>query len=88
VAYYRRRLSAGGGNLLLIIGQNRERVKESMNEEQKATLDQHFKAWEVEGAAGELRYQATPKGSIIGFYGYAANYEEAYANLMRNAVKV
>ena len=55
-----------------------------MNEEQKATLDQHFKAWEIEGAAGELRYQATPKGSIIGFYGYAANYDEAYNNLMRN----
>jgi len=55
-----------------------------MNKDQIATLDQHFKAWEVEGAAGELRYQATPRGSIIGFYGYAANYEEAYANLMRN----
>jgi hypothetical protein len=59
-----------------------------MNEEQIATLDQHFKAWEIEGAAGELRYQATPRGSIIGFYGYAADYEEAYANLMRNAVRV
>jgi hypothetical protein len=59
-----------------------------MNEEQIAALDQHFKAWEVEGAAGELRYQATPIGSIIGFYGYAANYDEAYSNLMRNAVKV
>ena len=45
-----------------------------MNKDQIATLDLHFKAWEVEGAAGELRYQATPKGSIIGFYGYAANY--------------
>ena len=59
-----------------------------MNKEQIAALDQHFTAWEVEGAAGELRYQATPRGSIIGFYGYAANYEEAYANLMRNAVRV
>jgi hypothetical protein len=59
-----------------------------MNEEQKATLDQHFTAWEVEGAGGELRYQATPRGRIIAFCGYAANYEEAYARLMRNAVSV
>ena len=59
-----------------------------MNEDQKNMLDQHFTRWEVEGAAGELRYQATPRGSIIGFYGYAANYEEAYSNLMRNAVRV
>ena len=59
-----------------------------MNEDQKNMLDQHFTRWEVEGAAGELRYQATPRGSIIGFYGYAANYDEAYSNLMRNAVKV
>ena len=59
-----------------------------MNKDQIATLDLHFKAWEVEGAGGELRYQATLRGSIIGFYGYAANYDEAYANLMRNAVKV
>jgi hypothetical protein len=59
-----------------------------MNEDQKNTLDQHFTRWEVEGAAGELRYQATPRGSIIGFYGYAADYEEAYSNLMRNAVRV
>ena len=58
-----------------------------MNEEQKATLDQHFTAWEIEGAGGELRYQATPRGSIIGFYGYAANYDEAYNNLMRNIKK-
>jgi hypothetical protein len=55
-----------------------------MNKEQTAALDLHFTRWEVEGAAGELRYQATPRGSIIGFYGYAANYDEAYANLMRN----
>ena len=59
-----------------------------MNDDQKNMLDQHFTRWEVEGAAGELRYQATPRGSIIGFYGYAANYEEAYSNLMRNAVRV
>ena len=59
-----------------------------MNKDQIATLDLHFTRWEAEGAAGELRYQATPRGSIIGFYGYAANYDEAYANLMRNAVKV
>lgn len=59
----------------------------SMNKEQIAALDQHFTAWEVERAAGELRYQATPRGSIIGFYGYAANYKEAYAKLMRNAAK-
>lgn len=59
-----------------------------MNEDQKNMLDQHFTRWEVEGAAGELRYQATPRGSIIGFYGYAANYDEAYNNLMRNAVRV
>lgn len=58
-----------------------------MNDEQIAVLDQHFIRWEVEGAAGELRYQATPRGSIIGFYGYAADYEEAYNNLMRNAVR-
>jgi hypothetical protein len=55
-----------------------------MNKDQIATLDQHFTAWQIEGAAGELRYQATPKGRIIAFYGYAANYDEAYANLMRN----
>ena len=65
-----------------------KRKRESMNKEQKATLDQHFTAWEIEGAGGELRYQATPRGSIIGFYGYAANYDEAYNNLMRNAVKL
>ena len=59
-----------------------------MNEDQKNMLDQHFTRWEVEGAAGELRYQATPRGSIIGFYGYAADYDEAYSNLMRNAVRV
>lgn len=59
-----------------------------MKDEQIAVLDQHFTRWEVEGAAGELRYQATPRGSIIGFYGYAANYDEAYNNLMRNAVRV
>lgn len=59
-----------------------------MNEDQKNMLDQHFTRWEVEGAAGELRYQATPRGSIIGFCGYAANYDEAYNNLMRNAVRV
>jgi len=56
----------------------------SMNKDQIAMLDQHFTAWQIEGAAGELRYQATPKGRIIAFYGYAANYDEAYANLMRN----
>jgi len=59
-----------------------------MNKAQIATLDLHLTRWEVEGVAGELRYQATPRGSIIGFYGYAADYEEAYTNLMRNAVKV
>jgi hypothetical protein len=59
-----------------------------MDKDQIAMLDQHFTAWQVERAAGELRYQATPRGSIIGFYGYAANYKEAYANLMRNAVRV
>ena len=59
-----------------------------MNDDQKNMLDQHFTRWEVEGAAGELRYQATPRGSIIGFYGYAADYDEAYSNLMRNAVRV
>ena len=58
-----------------------------MNSEQIATLDQHFTRWEVESAGGELRYQATPRGSIIGFYGYADTYDKAYANLMRNAVK-
>ena len=55
-----------------------------MNQEQIDTLNANFTAWQVEDSGGELRYQATPKGSIIGFYGYAANYEEAYANLMRN----
>ena len=59
-----------------------------MNKEQIATLDQHFTVWEVESAGGELRYQATPKGRIIAFCGYAANNDEAYANLMRNAVRV
>lgn len=58
-----------------------------MNSEQIATLDQHFTRWEVENAGGELRYQATPRGSIIGFYGYAANYDEVYNNLMRNTVR-
>ena len=58
-----------------------------MNSEQIATLDQHFTRWEVESAGGELRYQATPRGSIIGFYGYADTYDKAYTNLMRNAVK-
>lgn len=58
-----------------------------MNSEQIATLDQHFTRWEVESAGGELRYQATPRGSIIGFYGYAANYDEVYNNLMRNTVR-
>ena len=55
-----------------------------MNKEQIDTLNANFTAWEIEGAGGELRYQATPRGSIIGFYGYAANYDEAYNNLMRN----
>ena len=59
-----------------------------MNSEQIATLDQHFTRWEVESAGGELRYQATPRGSIIGFYGYAATQEEAYSNLMSNVKKV
>jgi hypothetical protein len=59
-----------------------------MNADQIANLDQHFTRWEVESAGGELRYQATPRGSIIGFYGYAADYDEAYFNLMRNAVRV
>lgn len=58
-----------------------------MNSEQITTLDQHFTRWEVESTGGELRYQATPRGSIIGFYGYAANYDEAYNNLMCNAVR-
>ena len=57
-----------------------------MNKDQIATLDQHFTSWEVAGQ-GMIRYQATPRGSIIGFYGYAADYEEAYANLMSNAAK-
>jgi hypothetical protein len=58
-----------------------------MSKDQIATLDLHFTRWEVEGAAGELRYQATPRGSIIGFYGYAADYEEAFNNLMSNVKK-
>ena len=57
-----------------------------MNKDQIATLDLHFTSWEVVGQ-GLIRYQATPRGSIIGFYGYAADYEEAYANLMSNAAK-
>jgi hypothetical protein len=59
-----------------------------MNKDQIATLDQHFKAWEIESIGDELRYQATPKGSIIGFYGYTDTYDKAYELLMRNAVKV
>ena len=59
-----------------------------MNSEQIATLDQHFTRWEVESAGGELRYQATPRGSIIGFCGYADTYDKAYQLLMRNAVKL
>jgi hypothetical protein len=58
-----------------------------MNSEQITTLDQHFTRWEVESAGGELRYQATPRGSIIGFYGYADTYDKAYQLLMRNATK-
>lgn len=58
-----------------------------MNKDQIATLDLHFTRWEVESAGGELRYQATPRGSIIGFYGYTDTYDKAYANLMRNAVR-
>ena len=38
-------------------------------------------------SGGELRYQATPRGSIIGFYGYADTYDKAYQLLMRNATK-
>ena len=59
-----------------------------MSQEQIDTLNANFTVWQVEDSGGELRYQATPKGSIIGFYGYAATQEEAYANLMRNAVRV
>lgn len=55
-----------------------------MNADQIANLDQHFTRWEVESAGGELRYQATPRGSIIGFYGYADTYDKAYQLLMRN----
>lgn len=58
-----------------------------MNSEQIATLDQHFTRWEVESAGGELRYQVTPRGSIIGFYGYADTYDKAYQLLMRNVSK-
>jgi hypothetical protein len=58
-----------------------------MNQEQIDTLNANFTAWEVEDSGGELRYQATPRGSIIGFFGYAATHEEAYSKLMRNAVK-
>jgi hypothetical protein len=58
-----------------------------MNQEQIDTLNANFTAWQVEDSGGELRYQATPKGSIIGFYGYATTQEEAFSRLMRNAVK-
>jgi hypothetical protein len=51
------------------------------------TLDQHFSNWQIEESGGEYRYQATPRGTIIGFYGYAASYDEAVSNLMRNASK-
>lgn len=59
-----------------------------MDKEQIATLDQHFTAWQIEGAGGELRYQATPRGSIIAFCGYTDTYDKAYELLMRNAVRV
>jgi hypothetical protein len=59
-----------------------------MNQEQIDTLNANFTAWQVEDSGGELRYQATPKGSIIGFYGYANTQEEAFTRLMRNAVRV
>ena len=59
-----------------------------MNKDQIATLDQHFKAWEIESIGDELRYQATPNGSIIGFCGYTDTYDKAYELLMRNAVKI
>jgi hypothetical protein len=59
-----------------------------MNQEQINTLNANFTAWQVEDSGGELRYQATPRGSIIGFYGYAATQEEAFTRLMRNAVRV
>ena len=55
-----------------------------MNADQIANLDQHFTRWEVESAGGELRYQATPRGNIIGFYGYADTYDKAYQLLIRN----
>lgn len=50
-------------------------------------LDQHFSNWQIEDNGGEYRYQATPRGAIIGFYGYAASYDEAVERLMRNASK-
>jgi hypothetical protein len=59
-----------------------------MNQEQIDTLNANFTAWQVEDSGGELRYQATPRGNIIGFFGYAATQEEAYSKLMRNAVRV
>jgi hypothetical protein len=59
-----------------------------MNQEQIDTLNANFTAWQVEDSGGELRYQATPKGNIIGFFGYANTQEEAFTRLMRNAVRV
>lgn len=51
-------------------------------------LDKHFSSWQIEDCGGnEFRYQATPRGSIIGFYGYADSYDQAVDRLMLNASK-
>lgn len=35
----------------------------------------------IEPVGDEYRYQATPRGSIIGFYGYKPTYQEALNHL-------
>jgi hypothetical protein len=56
-----------------------------LSNEQINNLDQYFKQWELDIMGDEIRYQATPKNNIIGFYGYAADIMEAYERIMAHA---
>jgi hypothetical protein len=53
-----------------------------MMSEVNERLDRAFRNWQIEESGGEFRYQATPRSSIIGFFGYANSYDEAVERLL------
>jgi hypothetical protein len=51
-------------------------------------LNNSLKNWQITEADGEYRYQGTPIGQIVGFYGYADTPTAAVDRLLTNAKAV